>query len=124
MASSVSCIPLIRRRKALGDSKQNMHPLRKGSVVLTQLESNPSLANIFGGPGFESLSHGRQGPLLVANRGEIAIRIIRAAHELGMKAISIYSHEDRLSMHRYKVWLIEEYICSTYVFIAWLLSGG
>ncbi|KAJ3057124.1 pyruvate carboxylase [Rhizophlyctis rosea] len=79
-----------------------MHPLRKGSVILTQLESNSSLANIFGGPGFESLSHGRQGPLLVANRGEIAIRIIRAAHELGMKAISIYSHEDRLSMHRYK----------------------
>ncbi|KAI9205797.1 uncharacterized protein BJ171DRAFT_499624 [Polychytrium aggregatum] len=43
-----------------------------------------------------------QHTLLVANRGEIAIRIIRAAHELGMKAISIYSHEDRLSMHRYK----------------------
>lgn len=40
--------------------------------------------------------------VLVANRGEIAIRIIRAAHELGMNAISVYSFEDRLSMHRYK----------------------
>ncbi|KAI8911879.1 carbamoyl-phosphate synthase L chain, ATP binding domain-containing protein [Gorgonomyces haynaldii] len=40
--------------------------------------------------------------LLVANRGEIAIRVIRAAHQLGLKTVSIYSHEDRLSMHRYK----------------------
>ncbi|KAI8869513.1 pyruvate carboxylase [Ramicandelaber brevisporus] len=40
--------------------------------------------------------------ILVANRGEIAIRIIRAAHELGIQAISVYSHEDRLCMHRYK----------------------
>ncbi|KAI8799870.1 hypothetical protein BJ742DRAFT_109062 [Cladochytrium replicatum] len=42
------------------------------------------------------------GPLLVANRGEIAIRVIRSAHELGLRAISLYAHEDRLSMHRYK----------------------
>ena len=34
--------------------------------------------------------------LLVANRGEIAIRIMRAAQDLGMKTIGIYSHEDRL----------------------------
>lgn len=40
--------------------------------------------------------------LLIANRGEIAIRIIRAAHQLGLEAISIYSYEDRLSMHKYK----------------------
>ncbi|KAI8851069.1 hypothetical protein BC829DRAFT_425078 [Chytridium lagenaria] len=40
--------------------------------------------------------------ILVANRGEIAIRVMRAGFELGMKTISIYSHEDRLSMHRYK----------------------
>lgn len=36
--------------------------------------------------------------VLVANRGEIAIRIIRATHELGMKAVAIYSHEDRLRL--------------------------
>jgi len=40
--------------------------------------------------------------LLVANRGEIAIRVFRTAHELAMKTVAIYSHEDRLSAHRYK----------------------
>ncbi|TIC54286.1 pyruvate carboxylase [Wallemia mellicola] len=40
--------------------------------------------------------------LLVANRGEIAVRIIRSVHELSMQTVSIYSHEDRLSSHRYK----------------------
>ncbi|CAG8443231.1 9377_t:CDS:10, partial [Scutellospora calospora] len=40
--------------------------------------------------------------LLVANRGEIAIRVFRTAHELSMRTVAIFSHEDRLSMHRYK----------------------
>ncbi|CAG8587327.1 2318_t:CDS:10 [Ambispora leptoticha] len=40
--------------------------------------------------------------LMVANRGEIAIRVFRTAHELSMKTVAIFSHEDRLSMHRYK----------------------
>ena len=40
--------------------------------------------------------------LLVANRGEIAMRIIRTAHEVGLKTVAIYAHEDRLTMHRYK----------------------
>jgi pyruvate carboxylase len=40
--------------------------------------------------------------ILVANRGEIAIRIMRAAAELGLQTISIYTHEDRFSSHRYK----------------------
>ena len=40
--------------------------------------------------------------LLVANRGEIAIRIARAATELGLRTATIYSHEDRLSLHRFK----------------------
>ncbi|CAG8526782.1 15237_t:CDS:10, partial [Dentiscutata heterogama] len=40
--------------------------------------------------------------LLVANRGEIAIRIFRTAHELSMKTVAIFSHEDRLTTHRYK----------------------
>ncbi len=40
--------------------------------------------------------------LLVANRGEIAIRIFRAASELGIKTVAIYADEDKLSLHRFK----------------------
>ncbi|KAL2019789.1 hypothetical protein VTK56DRAFT_9140 [Thermocarpiscus australiensis] len=40
--------------------------------------------------------------LLVANRGEIATRIFRTAHELSLHTIAIFSYEDRLSMHRQK----------------------
>lgn len=40
--------------------------------------------------------------VLVANRGEIAIRIFRACVELGVKTVAIYTHEDRYSQHRYK----------------------
>lgn len=40
--------------------------------------------------------------LLVANRGEIAIRILRAASELHIATVAIYTFEDRYSLHRYK----------------------
>jgi pyruvate carboxylase len=40
--------------------------------------------------------------LLVANRGEITIRVMRASHELGIRTVSIYSQEDRFSLHRMK----------------------
>jgi pyruvate carboxylase len=40
--------------------------------------------------------------LLVANRSEIAIRVMRAATELGLKTVAIYAEEDRFSMHRFK----------------------
>ena len=40
--------------------------------------------------------------LLVANRSEIAIRVFRAATELGLRTIAIYAQEDRLSVHRFK----------------------
>jgi pyruvate carboxylase len=40
--------------------------------------------------------------LLALNRGEIAIRILRAANELGLQTVAIYSKEDRLSLHRFK----------------------
>jgi pyruvate carboxylase len=40
--------------------------------------------------------------LLVANRGEIAIRIFRAATELKIRTVAIFTYEDRYSLHRYK----------------------
>ena len=40
--------------------------------------------------------------LLVANRGEIAIRVFRAATELGIPTVAIYAEEDRFSRHRFK----------------------
>ena len=40
--------------------------------------------------------------ILVANRGEIAIRVFRAAEELGLKTAAIYSKEDRFALHRFK----------------------
>jgi pyruvate carboxylase len=40
--------------------------------------------------------------LLVANRSEIAIRVFRAAHELGIRTVAIYSQEDRFALHRFK----------------------
>ena len=41
--------------------------------------------------------------ILIANRGEIAIRISRAINELGLQSVGIYTHEDRVSLHRLKV---------------------
>src|SRR5437868_7791390 len=40
--------------------------------------------------------------LLVANRGEIAIRVFRSTHELGIRTVAIYTHEDRFALHRFK----------------------
>lgn len=40
--------------------------------------------------------------LLVANRSEIAIRIFRSTHELGIRTVAIYSYEDRYALHRFK----------------------
>ncbi|MEL6952374.1 MAG: pyruvate carboxylase [Pseudomonadota bacterium] len=40
--------------------------------------------------------------ILIANRGEIAIRIMRAANELGKRTVAVYAEEDKLSLHRFK----------------------
>ena len=40
--------------------------------------------------------------ILIANRGEIAIRIMRAANEMGKKTVAVFAEEDKLSLHRFK----------------------
>lgn len=40
--------------------------------------------------------------VLIANRGEIAIRIARACNELNIQTVAVYTYEDRYSLHRYK----------------------
>jgi len=40
--------------------------------------------------------------ILIANRGEIAIRVMRAANELNKKTVAIYAEEDKLGLHRFK----------------------
>ena len=40
--------------------------------------------------------------LLVANRSEIAIRVFRAATELGLGTVAVFTYEDRFSLHRFK----------------------
>ena len=40
--------------------------------------------------------------LMVVNRGEIAIRVFRAATELSLRTVAIYAEEDRFSRHRFK----------------------
>ena len=40
--------------------------------------------------------------ILVANRSEIAIRVMRAANELGKRTVAVYAEEDKLSLHRFK----------------------
>ncbi len=40
--------------------------------------------------------------ILIANRGEIAIRVMRAANEMGKKTVAVYAKEDKLGLHRFK----------------------
>ena len=40
--------------------------------------------------------------ILVANRGEIAIRVMRAANEMGKKTVAVFAEDDKLGLHRFK----------------------
>ncbi|EME79887.1 uncharacterized protein MYCFIDRAFT_87876 [Pseudocercospora fijiensis CIRAD86] len=61
---------------------------QNANTVHTRLRANSSIM--------------QESKILVANRGEIPIRIFRTAHELSLQTVAVYSHEDRLSMHRQK----------------------
>ena len=62
------------------------HPLAHG--VHQRIRANSSIMHL--------------NKVLVANRGEIPIRIFRTAHELSLHTVAVFSYEDRLSMHRQK----------------------
>ena len=49
-----------------------------------------------------STSRNKIRKLLVANRSEIAIRVFRAAAELGIRTVGVYAREDRFALHRFK----------------------
>ena len=66
--------------------------------------------------------------ILIANRGEIALRIIRACHELGIKTVAVYSTADKLSLH---VKFANEAVCigpgpraESYLNIPRIISAG
>ncbi len=53
-------------------------------------------------PSYSAGTGGKPKKLLVANRSEIAIRVFRAATELGLRTVALFAQEDRFSMHRFK----------------------
>jgi pyruvate carboxylase len=57
----------------------------------------PSAAKVSAPPAIPTFNK-----LMAANRGEIAIRVFRAATELGLRTVAIYAEEDRLATHRFK----------------------
>ena len=66
--------------------------------------------------------------ILIANRGEIALRVIRACHELGIKSVAVYSSADKHSLH---VKFADEAICigppdsqDSYLNIPRIISAG
>ncbi len=67
----------------------NMHNFKLYTVSTIEIERNFTMERRFK-------------RVLIANRGEIAIRIIRACHELGIRTVAIYSEEDKLSLFRTK----------------------
>ena len=62
----------------------------------------PIVVGLRRGPMTPSSKPRRIRRLLVANRCEIAIRVFRAATELGIQTVAIYAEEDKLSLHRFK----------------------
>ena len=72
--------------------------------------------------------------ILVANRGEIAIRVMRAANEIGLTTVAVFAEEDKLSLHRFKadeayrigkgMGPIEAYLCIPEIIRIALMSGA
>src|SRR5258708_5845972 len=85
----------------MGHYSSNALPSRGRSSIKRATSMSPGKARSTPTP--ESGAPVRQfKKLLVANRSEIAIRVFRAATELGLRTVAIYAQEDRLSVHRFK----------------------
>jgi len=86
-----------------GQQSQSLHPPRLAHTFVTSPSAPGTPVHSI--QTMRRKSAGHSGPLtkiLVANRGEIAIRVFRTSHELAMHTVAIYSYEDRLSAHRQK----------------------
>ncbi|KAM5470046.1 pyruvate carboxylase [Microsporum audouinii] len=78
----------VREDAVEDDVMEDHHPSNFQDSVHRRLRANSSIMH------FQKI--------LVANRGEIPIRIFRTAHELSLQTVAVFSYEDRLSMHRQK----------------------
>ncbi|KAF2237721.1 pyruvate carboxylase [Viridothelium virens] len=74
-------------QSAIAEDHDDHHHIHRDSVH-QRLRANSSIMQL--------------NKILVANRGEIPIRIFRTAHELSLQTVAVFSYEDRLSMHRQK----------------------
>src|SRR5215216_4528073 len=70
--------------------------------MTSQMTSTDVIADVKGAPAAARYRAGMFRKVLVANRGEIAIRAFRAAFELGANTVAVFPHEDRNSLHRLK----------------------
>src|SRR5262249_21129344 len=83
------------RRKGEGIPPGRLFPALHG--VFSKRMSSPSQPSPKPPKGLRRFSK-----LMAANRSEIAVRIFRAATDLGLRTVAIYAQEDRFSIHRFK----------------------
>ena len=91
--NNISTGALFGRSQAAGSATTRNDPLNLNLTIKRYNSTSPFTKEILTKPITK---------LLVANRGEIAIRVFRAAKEMGIKTVGIYSAEDQEQMHRQK----------------------